>query len=80
MYGELGIMGLLIFFLIPVVLFLETNNTFWGKTTKLLSFYIFLLLFYNDPLSTLSLVITLMIFIVYFRKFIYKQYYEGTLP
>lgn len=73
MYGELGLLGLTIFLLIPFVFFVETDNSFWGKVIKLQSFYLFLSLLYHHPLNRLSLVIPLMIFIVYFRRFHYKK-------
>lgn len=73
MYGELGLLGLSIFLLIPFVFFIETDNSFWGKVIKLQSFYLFLLLFYHHPLNRLSLIIPLMIFIVYFRRYHYKK-------
>jgi len=71
-YGELGLIGLFVILMIPLAFFIETDNSFWGKVVKLQAIYLFLGLFYGFPLGSMSVVIPLMIFLVYFRKFNYK--------
>lgn len=68
-YGELGLIGLFVVLMIPLAFFIETDNSFWGKVVKLQAIYLFLGLFYEFPLSSMSITIPLMIFLVYFRKF-----------
>lgn len=73
MYGELGLLGLCIFLFIPLVIYLETDNSFWGKVIKIQSFYLFLSMFYQHPLNKLSLSITLAVLIVYYRKYHHEK-------
>jgi len=73
MYGELGLLGLIIFLLLPIMVYIDTDDSFWGTIIRIEAFYIFLSLFYHHPLNELSLSMTLMIFIVYYRRFKMKK-------
>jgi hypothetical protein len=68
MYGELGLGGLVVFLLLPLVIYIEADNSFWGKIVKIEAFYLFLSLFYHHPFNELTLAITSMTFIVYYQK------------
>jgi len=62
-YGDLGVLGLLAYFLFPITLYLYADNSFWGKVLKIESVYLLLLLFYQHPLNKLSIVIVLMLLV-----------------
>jgi hypothetical protein len=73
MYGELGLGGLAVFLLMPLVIYLDTDNSHWGKIIKIEAFYLFLSLFYQHPFNELTLAITSMAFVVYYHRFEMKK-------
>jgi len=68
-YGEAGLCGLVLILLVVITMFIQTDNSFWGKVIRLETMYVFLVLFYQFPFSHLGLACTLMVFLAYYRRF-----------